>query len=85
MLTARMGNLITIALSVTLSGYNLANTVFKDLIAINPGWAGLALGIFSAAIIICFFTLRDLQKIADKNCRDLEEQYMMTVGVGYQL
>jgi hypothetical protein len=78
MLTAQMGNIIAIMVNIPIQLFNIVNIFTKH--TTNAGLTGIVLGIFLSITIAGLFTFRDMQRVATANCRELEEQYELTVG-----
>jgi hypothetical protein len=80
MLSAQMGGIAAIVINVPLQLYINVNSFTKSGANLNVGVAGIILGAFLTLMILSAIALINVQKAALENCRELEEQYQLTVG-----
>lgn len=80
MLTFQLDGVVALALNVPIQLYNVLNIFHKESAQFNAGTVGIVIGLFLAFVAINFLILYEIQKSAIEKCRELEEQYMMTVG-----
>lgn len=79
MLTAQMGGVVLIVLNLPFQLFNIVNGFTNHNRNLSNGASGLIQGALIAFIILCFITLRQMQKTAVENCRKLAEQYQVTI------
>ncbi|MES2278347.1 MAG: hypothetical protein V4592_20110 [Bacteroidota bacterium] len=80
MLTMQMGNTTIITTNILFQMYNMANSYMHAGKHTAMGVPGIVSGVFLSALIIYYLSMQHIQKVAIENCRELEEQYQLTVN-----
>lgn len=80
MLTMQMGGISFIATNVVFQVYNMAHQFMNTNTSVSSQVPYWVCAVFITCTVLYYLVIHKVQNIALDNCRELEEQYQLTVG-----